>query len=932
MRRAGRAGVIVFRMRKGWREAWGVAGFVVLLAGTAPAAGSRPGRADGTAIKLTLDVSWGDPALPALPPGHLADEDSTVALQVGEGRVIEAVSASGAVWVPDLGADGFYRLGAGPGGRVRLRIETTAASFLVARAGRQPTRFAVSGLFEAPLRTAPGAAVPIQIERVPWDALEVRLGLGGKSDGVFAPGATIPLTLGFNVLLPEPGDVAVRYWAELRPTAGGAAVWTLAARREVVATNATSAPGVLLSVPGPKVEGSYTLDVHATWEPLAEAEGSRIARLFNKRRRKDFPVNLTRRVSLAVIGAKPPEPRLVAGTEAVSDSLDLTRTRGQRAMASGRGPATGGPGSAWAVPEAALVEVSRRDRLRGWNPFAGGEGATLAPASPQGLAWSAMPLRVGEPGRPHRLTIKLAEGAASDVGVALIAAGRSPRVLLDASGHGAGPCSWWVWPDADEVVLVLVNRSETQAAKLASVELRRLDADPSPSELAETHPDAPRRLALDLAGPSALDRFGGRVGDGPPDLCGMAGHLAAYAAECGASSVVLADGPGDRARRSALEGQADEDSTGPDRLDVILRTLARSKLAALLEVRFEGALPGLPAPGSPEALARGLVRVDRRGLADGPAYEPLRAEVRDAMIARAVSAIAPRTEHPNLAGLVVRLGPGATLPGSPDVGLDDATYPRFARAAFQAEALAKVPGLDDSDPKRFAARWGFVTGPGRENWLDWRAEQVGTLYGDLASAVAKTAPGAILAVATPGLDDGPAGVEARRADRAGHAPLLAWKSVGLDLARWPAGPIVLRGVGLSAEGLGRDLATSPDLDAAVAARPGRGLWLGGGRPPGRPRRTPPGCRPGRSPTDPRGTSRWATPWPCSMPGWSWSRARRRLGRRSGSRGSPASSGRSRTRPRPSRRPPGSPRASRSAPGAWPGGRMRRSPTTPRTRS
>ena len=328
---------------------------------------------------------------------------------------------------------------------------------------------------------------------------------------------------------------------------------------------------------------------------------------------------------------------------------------------------------------------------------------------------------------------------------------------------------------------------------------------------------------LHLADPGALDRFGGA------DSWTLANNLASYAASCGASSVILGDEAGDRDRRSALDGQAEEDATGPDRLDVILRVLGRRRLSAWREVRFDGPLGDLPAPDSPEALRRGLVRVDRSGRADGPAYQPLHPEVRAAMTVRAAAAVAARLDHPSLAGLVVRLGPDATLPGGPEVGLDDATYPRFVRSAFPPEVAAKIPGLDAADPNRFAARGQFVAGAGRKDWLDWRASQVGALYVEMARAVKKAAPGAALIVATPGLDDGPAGVEARKADRAGLAPIGAWQAVGLDLERWPIeadGPIVARGVAVSADDLGHDLATSPDLDAAVASRPGRGVWIG----------------------------------------------------------------------------------------------------------
>ena len=76
------------------------------------------------------------------------------------------------------------------------------------------------------------------------------------------------------------------------------------------------------------------------------------------------------------------------------------------------------------------------------------------------------------------------------------------------------------------------------------------------------------------------------------------------------------------------------------------------------------------AAGSAEALARGLVRVDRRGEADGPAYHPLHPEVGEALKRRVVEALAPRRMRPSLTGLLIRLGPGPTLLGGPDTGLE----------------------------------------------------------------------------------------------------------------------------------------------------------------------------------------------------------------------------------------------------------------------
>ncbi|HEV3120595.1 MAG TPA: hypothetical protein VGY53_01765, partial [Isosphaeraceae bacterium] len=145
------------------------------------------------------------------------------------------------------------------------------------------------------------------------------------------------------------------------------------------------------------------------------------------------------------------------------------------------------------------------------------------------------------------------------------------------------------------------------------------------------------------------------------------------------------------------------------------------------------------------------------------------------------------------------------------------------------DGASNLPTNGADDPNRFAVREQFLSGPGRMPWLTWRSREIGALYAALARAVAEASPGATLAVSTPGLDDGPAGQEARKSDHAGLPPHDAWRAVGLDLEQWPANEhslIVLRGVGLSTGDLAHDLATSPELDAQVATRPRRGALLG----------------------------------------------------------------------------------------------------------
>src|SRR5262249_46574407 len=173
-------------------------------------------------------------------------------------------------------------------------------------------------------------------------------------------------------------------------------------------------------------------------------------------------------------------------------------------------------------------------------------------------------------------------------------------------------------------------------------------------------------------------------------------------------------------------------------------------------------------------------------------------------------------------GLVIRLGPGPTLLGTPDTGVDDATYERFVRETFSPETAREVPGLGAEGPDRFAARLHYLAGAGGMPWMTWRARAIASLYAELTAAAQEAAPGAVLAVVTPGLENGPAGSEARRVDLAGLAPGQAWRSVGLDLSTWPGGPAapaVFRGGALSNDALAHALAPRPPLDAIGASRP-----------------------------------------------------------------------------------------------------------------
>ena len=462
-----------------------------------------------------------------------------------------------------------------------------------------------------------------------------------------------------------------------------------------------------------------------------------------------------------------------------------------------------------------------------------------------------MGLKVAHPGRPHRLTLTVNGGHPAALGVALIesaAPGRDgagrPRVALDACASGppileGGPAasfSWLVWPDAPEPVLVMVNRARRSPVQLGTVTLTELAEVPPAPPLFEPDPAARRTLGLYLADPDALDRFGFGGGEpAPGDLLAVARNLAAVRdlVRCvggGPPRAARRPGPAAGTRRPGRRGRGRPRPSRP----VAPRSWAARDAPPGSSWRPMGCSPASPPRSAPEALARGLVRVDRHGNDRGPAYHPLHPEVRAAMKRRVTLAIAPRRGRPGLSGVLIRLGPGPTLLGGPDTGFDDATYARFVRETFDPGDARGVPGLGTSDPGRFAARAKFLAGLGPD------------ALADLAIARHRRALRRAGRTAVHGPRRGrswpwrpPASMRARRAARRGGwtwrgcTRSHAWRAVGLDLEAWANGdgaPIVLRGVGLSTDALAHDLATSPELDALVAARPGRGLLLGVNRP------------------------------------------------------------------------------------------------------
>src|SRR4051812_5530744 len=112
-------------MRNGWRKA-GIAWGIVLLGTTCPAAPQD--STVGPAVRLTVEVGWSLPDLPALPE---APEPTGVLLEMSDGRVVEALGwPSGTSTRPSRRDDGSWVLGREPTGRVRARVEAPIGASL----------------------------------------------------------------------------------------------------------------------------------------------------------------------------------------------------------------------------------------------------------------------------------------------------------------------------------------------------------------------------------------------------------------------------------------------------------------------------------------------------------------------------------------------------------------------------------------------------------------------------------------------------------------------------------------------------------------------------------------------------------------------------------------------------------------------------------
>ena len=263
-----------------------------------------------------------------------------------EGAVTEVIS-----WPPDSsaqdtirpgqGADGNWHLGPSGAGRVRARLEVTAGADLLVRRGENLVRIPVLAILERPQHTPPQSPLTVNVERLTWDSLIVDMGPVAE-DGMVSPSVAVPVVVKYNIVAPETAEVMVRTTAVLRQIGSDEALWQYDEREQVPA-NRLDPPPRVLTVPSPGVEGSYVLEIHATWEPAGarDGTGTRLGRLIRRRKSSAVVNSATRRVFLAVVAPNPADrpqtPFVAAETARPRDGGRLAGT-GSNSQFSGSPP------------------------------------------------------------------------------------------------------------------------------------------------------------------------------------------------------------------------------------------------------------------------------------------------------------------------------------------------------------------------------------------------------------------------------------------------------------------------------------------------------------------------------------------------------------------------------------------------------------------
>lgn len=600
----------------------------------------------------------------------------------------------------------------------------------------------------------------LSVRRTPGDQIRVRL---AQRSLVFAPEDVLTGQVEPHLLPMEPGAkvrVSMRLTGARAPNE---AAWSMdhplgprtpsdfwSEDHTVVAGEAARTP-IPLSVTLPKQEGAYDLVITATHAGMIRFPQPGRAALVLKQ-----PI-VERRIQLVVLGHNrlATRPELEPLKEVVE--IDPANPKWWERFASS-------PPQLGKLPR--LGKPLSNGRLQPCRHSLG-VLAQLAPNPKNGeISWEAYTLPVNRPGAPHVLEVDYPSDVPQTVGISIIepnAAGAVIPIGLDSGIDQAGqlvsdlrPPQWLhhrmvFWPRTKSPIVLISNRRSDAPAIFGRI--RVLDGwEHLPSMYGGQEPPA-RLWAAYMDRPLVPENFSasealGSLSDLSVDdwrtFYEGGTRLVEYLNHVGYNGLMLsvwADGSAIYPSK-ILESTPrydtgtflsnGQDPVRKDVLEMLFRLFDREHLQLVPAMEFTSPLPELEAilraGGQP---SEGIQWIGADGKVWQQAYPPVRGmaayynilhpQVQDAILAVIHEVAANYTTHPSFAGLALQLSGNGylQLPG-PRWGMDDVTIARFSR-----DTKIEVPG---SGPGRFATRAQFLTGPGRQAWLQWRADQLTRFY------------------------------------------------------------------------------------------------------------------------------------------------------------------------------------------------------------
>lgn len=658
-----------------------------------------------------------------------------------------------------------------------VHLEENAAGAL-----RRQAAIPLANLIAKPAQLSAAEDAPwLNASRAPGDELRIQFE-GGRR--IYSVGETATVTIEPHEILGDPSSVTLplQLRADLRLVSLKTREEVWYERRELE----SDAMGVLPSLPSisvflPREEGAYEF----------------VVKLENRRFLSNGFAPVERRQSLIVLADNAPGRSDAAWRSLVEiDPTVRSWWDSLRVLPSIKGiPGLNAPAAPVASAKTGIVSRGGRK----W--------AALPPGS-----WQAIPLTTAAVGEPHIVQIELPQETSTTPRILLLeqrASGQVATIGLDASGiisrdastekNKVQPPETCVqslvyWPTTSTVWLVVASREDSDRESYFGKVQQFAGPSVLPPLATANRSDRGRILAMELRSDRWREQFGaddsasaGATEANYQASVRLASYLKAKGYNC--ARLLVASGGKALFPSEYFDGPV-EQSAELDRVELLLRVLARDRLLFIPEIAFNAPLSPLETlrdsadqivPGADMIMKSGaavrLAGLDASGV--GPLYNPLDSEVQSAMRS-ALEDFLDRYAHlESFGGLAMRLTPDcfSRLP-SEEWGKDSPTLDRFAQ---NVERVRQEP---KSRPNQRAS---FVEANKREAWLTWRAQELGGFYDWVQSRVAESRPEAKLYLPLNGLLEGQASEQKIRDvlfGASGASLRDLWLAAGIDPQSW----------------------------------------------------------------------------------------------------------------------------------------------------